>query len=109
MPKHSRAGEEVGLPGLETCTSVQFESCDGTPGLWYTSGLQHTSASREESWTTVSGKNLGDKDFATALKYGRGVMYGQREGATGLELLWGNTGKSVAWIPVDFSPVACRT
>ena len=26
----------IGLPGLETCTSVQSESRDGTPGLRYT-------------------------------------------------------------------------
>jgi len=76
----SGAGEDVGLPGLETCTSVQLESRDGTPGL------QYMSASGEESWTTVTGKNLGDKDFATALKDSRGVMYRQREGAPGLEL-----------------------
>ena len=76
----SGAGEEVGLPGLETCTSVQFESREGTPGLRY------TSASGEESWTAVAGKNLCDKDFATALKDSRGVMYRQCEGAPGLEL-----------------------
>ena len=99
----SGAGEEVGLPGLETCTSVQFESREGTPGLRY------TSASGEESWTAVAGKNLCDKDFATALKDSRGVMYRQREGAPGLELRRGNTRKSVSWIPVVSSPVASRT
>ena len=41
QPKHS--GEDVRLPGLETCTSVQFESHDGNPGLRY------MSASGEES------------------------------------------------------------
>jgi len=75
---------------IDTCTSVQFESREGTPGL------QYTSASGEESWTTVTGKNLGDKDFATALKDSRGVMYRQREGAPGLKLRRGNTRKSVS-------------
>ena len=67
QPKHSGAGEDVRLPGLETCTSVQFESHDGNPGLRY------MSASGEESQTAVTGKNLGDKEFATALKDSRGV------------------------------------
>ena len=99
----SRAGEDVGQPGLETCTLVLFESRDGTPVLRY------TSTSGEESWTAVTGKNLGDKDFATALKDSKSVTYRQREGAPGLELRQGNTRKSVLWIPVVSSPVACRT
>ena len=71
----SGAGEDVRLPGLETCTLVQFESHDGTPGLRY------TSASGEESWTTVTGKNPWRQRFATVIKDSRDVIYRQCEGA----------------------------
>jgi len=98
----SGAGEDIRLPGLETCTLVQFESHDGSPGLRY------TSAFGEESWTIVTGKNPWRQRFATVLKDSRDVIYRQCEGAPGLELRWGNTRKSVPWIPVVSSPVACQ-
>ncbi len=102
LASHSGAVEDSCQSGLVACKSVQFENCDGTPGL------RCTSASGEENWT-VTAKNLSDNDFATAIEATRGVTYRQRHGVPGLEMRRGCSRSSVSWIPVVPSPVACRT